>query len=176
MPISLEQLVALDDRDFARLLAAIGRARLAEIFASIVEIEPEPEPEDEMMKKLAEEYRASGGFKGVPKKAEKTPEWMERLNRDDKGRLLPGVVNGMIALRECPELSGLFAFDAGLMKVVIKSRLPDDWTPGFGEVRVMDESSLLSVYEYLLRHGLRLTREEMRSAIIKVAKENPMVA
>lgn len=172
----LEFLAGLTDREFARLVAAIGRARMAELFASTID---EPEEVDPIMVKLAEEYRASGGFKGQAKRPTKEPEWFVHLVRDSRakegqGKIMPGVVNACIAMREDPALSGLLGYDNQLRKVVLKARLPDDWSPGFFEMRVIEEPDFVALYEYLLRQGLRLTKEEMKTAVRKVAKENPL--
>jgi hypothetical protein len=172
----IELLVDLSDREFARLLAAIGRAEMRNVFSSTI---VEPEPEDPLMAKLGEEYRASGGFKPAPRKPVKEPAWFSHLVRDKRakegeGKIMPGVVNACIAMREDPALSGLLGYDEKHRKVVLKARLPDDWSPGFFDVRVIEEPDFIGLYEYLLRQGLRLTKEEMRSAVRKVAKENPL--
>lgn len=166
----LEFLAGLSDREFARLVAAIGRARMAELFASTID---EPEEVDPIMVKLAEEYRASGGFKPRPAKPDKEPGWFAYLSRDAKGKVEKGALNALVAMREDPALSGILGYDDQLRKVVLKARLPDDWEPDF-RMREITKLDCLSLWEYLTRHGLRLTKEEMRSVILKVAKENPL--
>lgn len=173
----LETLVSLSDREFARLIAATGRAVIADLFASTI-VEAEREEVDPMMAKLAEEHRAAG-FKPQGKRPTKEPAWFEHLIRDKRakegqGKIMPGVPNACIAMREDPALSGLLGYDEKRKKVVLKARLPDDWSPGFFDVRVIEEPDFIGLYEYLLRQGLRLTKEEMKSAVRKVAKENPL--
>jgi len=166
----LEKLVELSDRDFARLLAAIGRARLADAFASSIVEDEEPDP---IMVRLAEEYRSSGGFKPRNGKPPKPPDWHALLTKDAKGIIEKGMVNVLIAMREDPAISGVLGYEDRIGKVVLKGRLPDDWEPDF-QMRVIEERDFLSLYEYLVRCGFRLTKDEMKTVIRKVARENPL--
>lgn len=159
----LELLASMGERDLLRLFIALRNASRP----SIVEEAPDP-----AMVRLAEEYRASGGFNGKPVKP-KRPEWFDLLVMDASGKPEKGAVNATIAMREDPALSGILGYDVALRKVVLKGRLPDDWEPGF-MMRVIEEPDFLSLYEYLLRSGFRLTKDEMKSVVRKVARENPL--
>lgn len=163
-----ELLSSLDDRSFARLLVAIGRGTTAPLFSSTIVDDRDP-----VMLRLAEEYRASGGFNPRPKKPGKPPDWHQHLVLDAKGKPEKGVVNAIIAMREDPAISGVLGYDQRLRKVVLKGRLPDDWEPTF-EMRVIAEPDFLSLYEYLTRGGFRLTKDEMKAAVVRIAKENPL--
>lgn len=163
-----ELLASLDDRSFARLLVAIGRGTIAPLFPSTIVDDRDP-----VMLRLAQEYRASGGFNPRPKKPGKPPDWHQHLVLDAKGKPEKGVVNAIIAMREDPAISGVLGYDRQLRKVVLKGRLPDDWEPTF-EMRAITAPDLLSLYEYLTRGGFRLTKDEMKAAVVRIAKENPL--
>lgn len=160
----LDVLANLSERELLRYFIALRNASRPEI------VEEQPDP---VMVRLAEEYRNSGGFKPRPVKPDKEPSWYAYLSRDTKGKVEKGVLNGLVAMREDPALSGILGYDPQVRKIVLKARLPDDWEPDFC-MREITESDCLSLWEYLTRHGLRLTKDEMRSVIRKVAQENPL--
>lgn len=157
----LELLANLSERELLRFFKAVRNARRPTYQ------EPEPDP---AMVRLAEEYRASG-FNPRPAKPRNPPSWFALLVLDKNGKPEKGLINALVAMREDPALSGILGYDAQLRKVVLKGRLPDDWEPDF-RMRVMEEPDCLSLWEYLISLGLRLTKEEMRTAIGKVAREN----
>jgi len=131
-----------------------------------------PDCQKDRFCEIAAEYRQRGFNPPRPRKPE-TPDWHRHLIADEQGKFIKGVANAAIALREDPALSGILGFDLKSKKIVLKGRLPDDWEPDF-TMRVLTETDVSGLYEYLLRQGLRLTRTEMVTALKRIARENPM--
>lgn len=170
----LRFLVDLDRRSFVAYFRALSSAAIT--MPQQPEEDEAPEPDDApMLARFAREYRTLGFRPPRPKKDQPAPEWQRHLLTDETGKLIKGTANAQIALREDPALSGILGFDPKARRMILKGRLPDDWEPEF-RMRVLTETDVSGLYEYLLRQGLRLTRAELVTAVKRIARENPLGA
>lgn len=185
----LRFLVDLDRRSFVNFFMALRNGTFGPLFEQAVRTGDggclwcdadqgevhRPDCQKDQFRKFAEEYQKRGFHPPRPKKDQPAPEWHRHLLRDQTGKLIKGTANAQIAMREDPALSGILGFDPKARRMILKGRLPDDWEPEF-RMRVLTETDVSGLYEYLLRQGLRLTRAEMVTAIKRIARENPLGA
>lgn len=84
------------------------------------------------------------------------PEWVSRLRRDDRGRVIPDLANVMIALRGEEKLAEACAFDEMLQHSVVQKpwpRLPDA-KPAQPPPHETDDDDIGRLQEWLQRVGL----------------------
>lgn len=133
--------------------------------------------------KLAEEHRRSRYRPAPPKPKRSTIadkcadyDWRSRMILKDGGSgFAPIFANILAVLREHPELSGIVGWLPRTRRIVLKGRLPHDWSPDF-EMRFFTRDDLTAVHEFLEGEvGLMpLPRSDIYWAIRKVARENQL--
>ena len=102
------------------------------------------------------------------------PEWVGRLRRDDRGRVIPDLANVLIALRGEDKLAEACGFDEMLQhSMVLKEwpRLPDA-KPIKPPPHETDDDDISRIQEWLQRMGLpRIGREIVGQAVEVFARE-----
>jgi len=102
------------------------------------------------------------------------PEWLARLRRDDRGRVIPDLANVLIALRGEDQLIGACAFDEMLQHSIVQKewpRLPDA-RPVQPPPHETDDDDIARLQEWLQRMGLpRVGREIVGQAVEVFARE-----
>ena len=102
------------------------------------------------------------------------PDWLARLRRDDRGRVIPDLANVLIALRGEEKLAEACAFDEMLQHSIVQKpwpRLPDA-KPAQPPPHETDDDDIGRLQEWLQRMGLpRIGREIVGQAVEVFARE-----
>ncbi len=101
--------------------------------------------------------------------------WLDGTIKDERGRVLPVLRNAALALREAPELEGVFRFDELQRIVIVEKALPlaDGAEPrNISHPRSLSDSDVSQVQEWLQHMGVpKIGREIMGQAIELRAQE-----
>jgi predicted P-loop ATPase len=130
---------------------------------------PERKPEKRKVVSFAEERRKRRG--------RELPPWAEKLQRGDKGAIIPNLDNAMVALEEAPQLAFLFAYDLMAHGVVVEGRPPvvegQDGLEDDGPFpRPLCDSDVIQVQRWLQRQGMpRIARPVIHDAIARRAAD-----
>jgi predicted P-loop ATPase len=109
------------------------------------------------------------------KRRRHAPSWLDGAIKDDRGRILPILRNAALALREAPELEGVFRFDELQRLVIVEKPLPlaDGAEPRHSShPRPLTDGDVSQVQEWLQHVGVpKIGREIMGQAIELRAQE-----
>jgi predicted P-loop ATPase len=101
--------------------------------------------------------------------------WLDGTIKDERGRILPILRNAALALREAPELEGVFRFDELQRLVIVEKALPlaDGAEPrNISYPRPLTDGDVSQVQEWLQHKGVpKIGRETMGQAIELRAQE-----
>jgi predicted P-loop ATPase len=104
---------------------------------------------------------------------EKAETWQQYLQKDDRGQVRLNLANAAQALRVAPALTEIIVFDEMMQHAVVTRSLPGSLTPAVSEPRLLQDTDISIVQEWLQRHGLeRLGREVTQQAVDLVAREH----
>jgi hypothetical protein len=99
-------------------------------------------------------------------------DWLKRCQRTEDGSLLSNLANAMIALREAPELHGLFVYDEMLRAPLLHGILPGGSGPP--PPRTVCDPDVTAVQEWLQLAGLRsMSKDTIHAAVDLCAFEQP---
>jgi len=124
-----------------------------------------------MTKKGRDAVRAAvrGAKQAVPLPRE---GWRNALAKEDRGAPPPTLANVLIALRQAPELSSLFAHDQMLGLTMVMNEPPGHKAELPRTPRPLSEADASAVQEWIQRNGLpQASRDVLRQAIDLVARE-----
>ena len=94
-------------------------------------------------------------------------DWRHELARSDKGKVLAGISNALIALRMAPPWNGVLAFNEfGLCTEARAS------TPWGGPASVWTDNHDVLTVEWLEHQGVKLARGQVADAVQAVAREH----
>ncbi|MES0175396.1 virulence-associated E family protein [Mesorhizobium sp. M0006] len=100
------------------------------------------------------------------------PKWKSRLVVNDKGKVLPGIINVAFAFRKAPELHGAIALDQMSGNIVVRKPLPAVGPPRSSD-RAIDDADVISLTEWLQGKDLPGTQiKTVQEAITLVSREN----
>jgi predicted P-loop ATPase len=100
-----------------------------------------------------------------------SPPWLDGAIKDDRGRILPILRNAALALREAPELEGVFRFDELQRLVVVEKPLPlaDGAEPrNISHPRPLTDGDVSQVQEWLQHVGVPKIGREIMGQVIKL--------
>ena len=103
------------------------------------------------------------------------PDWLSRLRRDDRGRVIPDLDNVLIALRGEERLAGAITFDEMRQHSLVAKAWPHvpDGKPGADPPHETGDDDIARLQQWLQRMGIpRIGREIVGQAVEVVAHEN----
>jgi predicted P-loop ATPase len=132
-----------------------------------------PSPSDENPSAAAPQVVSITTAKKPRRRA--SPPWLDGSVKDDRGRVLAILRNAALALREAPELEGVFRFDELQRLVIVEKPLPlaEGAEPRrASHPRPLSEGDVSQVQEWLQHVGVpKVGREIMGQAIELRAQE-----
>lgn len=103
------------------------------------------------------------------------PEWVSRLRRDDRGRVIPDLDNVLIALRGEERLAGAITFDEMRQHSLVAKAWPHvpDGKPGADPPHETGDDDIARLQQWLQRMGIpRIGREIVGQAVEVVAHDH----
>ena len=103
------------------------------------------------------------------------PEWVSRLRRDDRGRVIADLDNVLIALRGEERLAGAITFDEMRQHSLVAKAWPHvpDGKPGADPPHETDDDDIARLQQWLQRMGIpRIGREIVGQAVEVVAHDH----
>ena len=125
-----------------------------------------------------QEYQRNGGDKAARKRRKRAqpdrPFWFEKIQRDEKARVIHNLANALIALRHDPAAVGFFAFNEMLQEAILMKPGPlaPDAKPAPPAPRPVTDDDVSRLQEWLQHKGLpRIARETVGQAAEQRARE-----
>jgi predicted P-loop ATPase len=125
-----------------------------------------------------QEYQRNGGDKAARKRRKRAqparPFWFEKIQRDEKARVIHNLANALIALRHDPAAVDLFAFNEMLQEAILMKPGPvaPDAKPAPPAPRPVTDDDVSRLQEWLQHAGLpRIARETVGQAVEQRARE-----
>lgn len=106
------------------------------------------------------------------------PSWKDALRKHPKGGFETDLANAAICLRECPDFSGLLAYDLMQQQVILRAPVPTgDFDPSVSDdfiPRQIGDTDIIQIQDYIQRTAIpRLARTAIFDAVGEVAREYP---